>query len=129
MKKKWNFYLGLFVSCIILVTLFVKIPFTEVIKIILEFNPYLLIASFSLYFIEFFIPAIRFCLIGRRNSIHISLKSSYVAVFIGSMGNYILPARAGEIIKTLYLEKLILRLTLERQRRLVCSSGKDLWIL
>jgi len=103
MKNLKNF-LGLLISCLLVVFLFYKVDLLRFIAVLKSVNLYFAFATFIFVFVGCYLRAIRwhYLLLPLKN-----IKSSdlFPAVIVGYMGNNFLPLRAGEFLRAHFIGK------------------------
>lgn len=94
-SKKW---IGPIIGLIFLFLAFRNFRYHEFINALSDFNLYYLLPILCIFFLSYFMRGIRWRVI--LDSVKkISIYNSFSVIFIGQMGNNLLPVRLGEIIR------------------------------
>lgn len=105
MRKKIQVLLGLVLGGVLIWFLFRGTDWARVGTAIREANPWLLLLTFGIILLTFALRVKRWSYIVRTAG-PVSLRAMFSATQIGFLGNFILPARAGEAIRALVLSRL-----------------------
>ena len=101
---RWRIIVGIAVSAIFLALLLVSVDRGEVVDAIADANPWWFLAATPVYVLAIWVRAMRWRLILRP---HLALKRTDAAslVVIGNAANNVLPARTGELVRALLVQR------------------------
>lgn len=102
--KYWKQISAILISVIFLYLTLDKIEFSKVAENISRFNPWYFLAAFFTIVLQYFVRAIRWKIILRPVR-DVKAHSLFNINAIGFMGNAILPARLGEVVRVVLLSK------------------------
>jgi len=102
--KKWQFWLGMFISAGFLYWAFSKLNWVDFWSAVREANYWWLVPGVAVYFVGVWIRAWRWhYLLGPVKKI--PTRTMFPITVIGYMGNNVYPARAGEVLRAVILKR------------------------
>lgn len=104
MLKRWQFFLGLAISALFMWVALQGLKLDEAWKAIQTANYWWLIPSVAVYFVAVWARTWRWHYLLRPLK-RLSLRGMFPVVVIGYMGNNILPARSGEVLRAYVLKR------------------------
>ncbi|MBF0495307.1 MAG: flippase-like domain-containing protein [Deltaproteobacteria bacterium] len=104
MKKLMKFLVGPSISLVIIVWILSKTDFSRLSALLLTFHWKYIIVLVGIYLLGFLLRGLRWQIMLRPVKI-VSLGSSTAIIIIGYMANNLLPARLGEIVRALALNR------------------------
>ena len=96
--------LSIVIAILVLIFIFLKIDFSEVLNIIINANPWWYLAAFIVYYASFFLRGYRWKIILKQVDVGTTTITAAGIVFVSYFVNSILPAKLGDVYKG-YLAK------------------------
>ena len=104
MSRRFNIIIGIVVGLILLVACFMLVDVNEIVEYLSKLNIYHVILFSLLYILAYFIRSFRWRLI-LKPIYKMKISESFLYFMAGMLLNYLIPIRAGEIAKSLFLKK------------------------
>ncbi|MCS7061272.1 MAG: lysylphosphatidylglycerol synthase transmembrane domain-containing protein [Anaerolineae bacterium] len=102
--RRWIFWVGLFISVVLLVLALGGLSLDEVWRDLQQSNPWWIVPGVAVYFVSVAVRCWRWGYLLRPAKL-LSVRALYPIVAIGYMGNNIYPARIGELLRAYVLRR------------------------